>query len=619
MQFQATVNGAILDPRTSATYSSKLDLKTGEVVSTWNSSGSDKASLELRSCISPDKKVFARKWIFKGRRTSKLELEYSDMVHLYQADQSKPQLLFRAQYYGGLEVFVQFFPFPPIGGSWHFVKEPPGKVGYRLTWNGELSPSQQMTFEQVSSVGQPPGTNRYDAIAAAAKTHWSKAWQTDIEIDGPVEDQQFIRSALFYLRSSIHPKGKMSVSPMGLSSDIYGGHVFWDADIWVFPALALIDPERAKVIPDYRLRHANAALENYVDWVVAGKPTGKGLMGKPIRREDLSKMDLPVAMKFPWESSVTGKETVPGPSRFQDHISGSVAWSVSQAADLGLVPTGAADQLKREVAEYYRLRSVKNASGLREIKGTMSPDENHIGDNDLYTNLLAMWCSQTASPAGGGEGAGRHPKNGGQWPAKPTYKLPQDKPQATDHKPLFLTYDNDGLRGYKQAAAVLSIWPLQYPPAEAQAKAMMERFADKVTKNGPAMSDSVHALIWARMGETEKAYAAWHASWKPFVKPPFLLFSEKRGSSRTYFTTGAAGSLNAVLYGFAGIRIDDKEAPNAKWSTPLKNGKVLSVAPNLPKEWKKLTLKNLAILGRRHTISIEGNSVTVRASENLSK
>jgi len=217
----------------------------------------------------------------------------------------------------------------------------------------------------------------------------------------------------------------------------------------------------------------------------------------------------------------------------------------------------------------------------------MSPDENHIGDNDLYTNLLAMWC-----------------QNQGKWPAKPTYKLPKDSQ-------TFLTYDNDGLRGYKQAAAVLSIWPLQYPPAEAQAKAMMERFANKVTKNGPAMSDSVHALIWARLGEKEKAYAAWHNSWKPFVKPPFLLFSEKRSSSRTYFTTGAAGSLNAVLYGFAGIRIDDKKAPGAQWSTPLKNGKVLSIAPNLPKEWKKLTLKNLTILGKRYTFEIEADRVNV--------
>src|SRR5690606_25073555 len=121
---------------------------------------------------------------------------------------------------------------------------------------------------------------------------------------------------------------------------------------------------------------------------------------------------------------------------------------------------------------------------------------------------------------------GWYTKSRNVWPAKPTYKLPQDDK-------TFLTYDNDALRGYKQAAAVLSIYPLQYPPAEEQARAMMERFADKVTRNGPAMTDSIHAIIWARLGEKEKAYQAWHDSWKPFVKPPFMLFSEKRNSSRT--------------------------------------------------------------------------------------
>lgn len=420
---------------------------------------------------------------------------------------------------------------------------------------------------------------------------WSNFWKNDIEIDGPVEDQQFIRSALFYLRSSIHPGGKMSVSPMGLSSDIYNGHVFWDADIWVFPALALIDPERAKAIPAYRLEKTMQARMNAVDWYQSGLPDASGP-----RTSDPSQIGPPVSIKFPWESSVTGKETVPGPSKYQDHITGSVVWSTQQASSLDLIQDNKARELLAMAAGFYGLRSHK-VGNLREIHNTMSPDEHHIGDNDLYTNLLAMWVT-----------------NNGKWPNPPTYKLPQDpatKQPSNQATPIFLTYDNDPVRGYKQAAAVLSIYPLQYPPAEKQARQMMERFADKVTKNGPAMTDSIHSIIWARLGEKDKAYKAWHDSWKPFVKPPFLLFSEKRNSSRTYFTTGAAGSIQAVLYGFAGIRIDSKKAPNAQWSIPLKNGQILSIAPNLPKEWKKLTLKNLTILGKKYTFEIANDKVKV--------
>ena len=174
-----------------------------------------------------------------------------------------------------------------------------------------------------------------------------------------------------------------------------------------------------------------------------------------------------------------------------------------------------------------------------------------------------------------------------------------------------LTYDNEALRGYKQAAAVLGIYPLQNLTAESQAQVMMDRFAAKVTKNGPAMSDSIHALIWARLGEKDKAYEAWRNSWKPFMKKPFLQFSEKRNASRTYFTTGAAGSLQAVIYGFAGFRIDSKKSPDAKWSTNLNNGQVLSISPHLPNEWKKLTLRNFTILGKRYSFTITNDTVRV--------
>lgn len=564
-------------PSLARDFRSQLDLRTGMLRASWTEGkGNSQFKVESEMAMHPDRRMFAQRWKIVPSRDASLAVgfgpEGTSVTFRSIVRESGSELDSVERVLG--EQGVLFRARTIIAGT-------------KANSPDAVRANQPITVDRTWSYEPSKPIPTFSEVSLASTNHWSKAWQTDIQIDGPVEDQQFVRSALFYLRSSIHPKGKMSVSPMGLSSDLYGGHVFWDADIWVFPALALINPNAAKAIPDYRLRLAKQAMENHVEWLVSGKPTGSGLMGKHIMREDLPKMDLPVAMKFPWESSVSGKETVPGPSRFQDHISGSVAWSVNTASSLGLDDPYRAEAVRALVKRFYDLRSTMEKNGLREIKGTMSPDENHIGDNDLYTNLLAMWC-----------------QSGRQWPAKPTYKLPRDDK-------TFLTYDNDGLRGYKQAAAVLSIWPLQYPPAEAQGKAMMERFADKVTRNGPAMSDSVHALIWARLGEKDKAYLAWHNSWKPFVKPPFLLFSEKRNSSRTYFTTGAAGSLNAVIYGFAGIRIDDRKAPGAQWSTPLKNGKVLSIAPNLPKEWRKLTLKNLTILGKKYTFEIEGDRVKV--------
>ena len=84
----------------------------------------------------------------------------------------------------------------------------------------------------------------------------------DIEINGPIEDQQAIRSFLYYLRSSICPYYPNPVAPLGLSSSTYNGHVFWDADIWIFPALAFLDPDRASSISNYRIKMAKAAEQN---------------------------------------------------------------------------------------------------------------------------------------------------------------------------------------------------------------------------------------------------------------------------------------------------------------------------------------------------------------------
>jgi len=449
----------------------------------------------------------------------------------------------------------------------------------------------------------------FDSVLAASKAAWAKRWKTEIEIDGPVEDQQAVHSFLFYLRSAIDPSGEMSISPFGLSSSQYNGHVFWDADIWVFPALALIEPEEAKAIASYRLGQEGAAEANFQEWLTRGRPTENSKLGAL----NLSLLGY----KFPWESSVTGKETVLGPSRFEEHINGDVPWMLGQATVLGLIPESQFERAVEGAGSYWMERSEPGApgtsipqppssssaqsslqeeGGVRVIRGVMSPDENHVGDDDLYTNLLAQWCVD------GGHWLEDEPLGRNYQP--PVFKLPRDNVS-------FLTYDDDPVKSYKQAAAILSIYPLQYPPAEKEAKVMMDRFADKVIPNGPAMSDSLDALIWARLGETDRAYETWERSWRDFVKEPFLQFSEKRNKTSTYFTTGAAGCLQTLLYGFLGFRIDSKKQDGAKWSTPLALGKILSVRPNLPKQWTSVKLRNFIVNGRRYTLTATHQGVTV--------
>ncbi|HLK13960.1 MAG TPA: hypothetical protein VKT78_04080 [Fimbriimonadaceae bacterium] len=402
---------------------------------------------------------------------------------------------------------------------------------------------------------------------------------TEISIDGPLADQTAINSFMYFLWSersgsydTYESRAAARFSPFGLSSNRYNGHVFWDADVWLMPALAFIEPGVLGDYSTYRLSTLR---------------------------------DAPVA-PFPWEDSLSGKETAPPEFTKEIHINGSVLWGLEFARALGVTvewdvhKRGAKYYVQRatsrsnnnqpidvvkRVADYYRSRATKRPDGKLGILDVMSPDESHIGPNDLYTNLVAQWAINGATWRGAA--------NSGS-----TLFLPSDSKS-------FLTYENDPVRSYKQAAAVLSIYPLQYPPAEAQAKTMLERFQDKVTKNGPAMSDSIHATIWARLGDADKAYELWKKSWGDFVKGPFLLFSEKRSSPATYFTTGAAGCLQSVIYGFLGFRVDEQPEPGADWKLQLKNGRWLSIKPHLPSAWKSATFRNFHVLGRTYTLTVK--------------
>ncbi len=71
---------------------------------------------------------------------------------------------------------------------------------------------------------------------------------------------------------------------MGLSGLGYNGHVFWDTELWMYPALLLLQPEMAASILEYRYDRLEAAKRRAFKYGYDG------------------------AM-FPWESSESGKKT----------------------------------------------------------------------------------------------------------------------------------------------------------------------------------------------------------------------------------------------------------------------------------------------------------------------
>ncbi|HEY1589742.1 MAG TPA: glycoside hydrolase family 65 protein, partial [Rhodanobacter sp.] len=93
----------------------------------------------------------------------------------------------------------------------------------------------------------------FDSLLTRHVAAWNELWKSDIVVEGDPKVQLAVHSDLYYLLSNTTvgtawPMGACALTPG------YAGHAFWDSDSWVFPALLLLHPERAKPIVMFRDR-----------------------------------------------------------------------------------------------------------------------------------------------------------------------------------------------------------------------------------------------------------------------------------------------------------------------------------------------------------------------------
>jgi trehalose/maltose hydrolase-like predicted phosphorylase len=164
----------------------------------------------------------------------------------------------------------------------------------------------------------------------------------------------------------------------------------------------------------------------------------------------------------------------------------------------------------------------------------------------------------------------------------------------------FLEYDGYNGHQAKQADTELLIYPLMYPMSEDIKINTFDFYKTKTNPKGPAMTSSIHAIIAAELNRPDEAYQHFIESYKDFLRGPFLMFNEKR--SKTYenmcFVTGCGGTLQSVIFGFAGLRIG-KDPGGFKEVLPG-----LYIKPCLPPKWKKLELNNIQWQGKAYDLTI---------------
>jgi protein-glucosylgalactosylhydroxylysine glucosidase len=398
---------------------------------------------------------------------------------------------------------------------------------------------------------------RTERLLARHRLEWDKLWQSDIVIEGDADAQRAVRSGLYHLYSFAREGQAYSLSPMGLSGLGYNGHVFWDTELWMYPALLMLKPEMAKSLLEYRFERMPMARQNAFSHGYAG-------------------------VMFPWESDADGQEATPvwaltGP--FQHHITGCVGWSFWKyyqvTKDKEWLRTRGYPMLK-EVADFWVSRVEKGTDGQLHINNVIGANEwqENIDDN-AFTNGMAKTSLNFAAQAARELGLTPNP----QWTAVaaqiPILKFPDGTTKENR------TYDGVVI---KQADANLLSYPLTIVSDPVQVRKDLEYYAPRYAPDGPAMGWSVLSTLYTRLGDSEKGYEWFVRSYKPNEVPPFGVLAETAGGTNPYFATGAGGMLQAVMNGFGGLDITDAGI------TQLKT--------KLPKKWKSLTIKGIGVDGK---------------------
>lgn len=407
---------------------------------------------------------------------------------------------------------------------------------------------------QASAVGA-------DGLIGESSQAWRQLWSSRIDVAGEPTLGQEVHASQFYLLESFDKDVTWSTSPGGLSSGGYNGHIFWDADTWMYPSLLIGHPDIAAAADAYRDKLLPAAQKYAAATGYAGA-------------------------RFPWESAASGGEEAPPPfGTLEQHISSDVALAQWQY----YLATGDRAWLAQngwpvisQVADFWASRAVPTPQGY-EILAVMPPDEYDFPVNDsAYTNAGAITTLRAAIQAAAVLGKAAP----AQWAqVADGLVVPFDASQG-----IHPEYDGYNGKQIKQADTVMLTYPWEYPMSAKVAAADLNYYIPRTDPEGPSMTDSIHAIDYLALDLPGCAsYTLMRRSLDPFIRKPFDQFSETRSGGTFTFLTGTGGFLQSFYYGFSGFR----------WRADR-----IHLDPALPPEMRGVTLRDLHWQGRTFTVEI---------------
>ncbi|HQT91697.1 MAG TPA: hypothetical protein PL001_06675, partial [Candidatus Kryptobacter bacterium] len=412
----------------------------------------------------------------------------------------------------------------------------------------------------------------YEKVLMKSEDAWHRLWRTNITVNGDPQLQKVIHSSMFYLLSSARAGSDFGVPPMGLSSDGYYGHIFWDSDTWMFPPLLLMHPSIAKSMVMFRYKSLPAAEAN-------------------------AKLNGYHGAMYPWESDENGDEACPKfayqNALYENHVTGDVAFAQWQY----FLATGDKSWLEhygypviKETADFWKSRTKYDpAKGTYNIDSVVSVDEGLIGiNNDAYTNLVARRNLEIATEAAHILGQAPDPK----W-SKIAEKLyiPYD---STKH--CYLTYQ-DAPPQSLGAVVPLLYYPLELKVPNGIKKNDLFNALSVMKKNGTGvmMGITLYQIVAAEIQNRNLFEDFYKLSYRPYIRGSFNVFAETPDNMSTNFLTGAGGFLQQVVFGYTGLRITS-------------TGLSVKYKPMLPIGVRSLTIANLHFRGKLYNVTVENGA-----------
>lgn len=390
-------------------------------------------------------------------------------------------------------------------------------------------------------------------LVAGHKKEWERLWESDIIIEGDDESQRDVRLALYHLYSFGGEGTRNSIAPMGLSTvSGYNGHVFWDTEMWMYPPLLMLNQDMARSCVDYRTDRLSQACRRARHYGFGG------------------------AM-YPWESDRSGEEATPTwclTGTFEHHITADIAiafWNYYRVTrDIDWLRSEGYEVI-RNVADFWKSRATENSDGSYSIKNVVGANEYAANiDDNAFTNGAAKRALEYAVKAA---------KEIGATPDQEWQRIADG--MKFHHMPDGTTMEHSAYAGeiVKQADVNLLAYPLEIVTDPKRILADVEYYAKKIDGNGPAMGNSILAVLYSQAGDADKAFEFFHKAFVPNKRPPFGVLSESANSNNPYFCTGAGGLVQVVLSGFGGLRFTDDG--------------IVQISTCLPKPWRSLTIKGV--------------------------